>query len=65
MFFWLRFLDEVCPEAFAVDSAPGVFFLGRRAACSVKPRDIVSHYMGAQRLPRHSASGLPRDLDRK
>jgi SAM-dependent methyltransferase len=45
-FFWLRHLDRLIPEAFAVDAASGVWFLGRRSDHEMTPRDIIAHYRG-------------------
>jgi SAM-dependent methyltransferase len=49
LFFWLRFLDRLVPEAYAVDGASGVFFLGRKWEKEVTPHEAVRHYKGAQR----------------
>jgi SAM-dependent methyltransferase len=49
LFFWVRFLDQVIPEAYAVDGASGVFFLGRKSEGEITPREAVRHYRGAQR----------------
>jgi ubiquinone/menaquinone biosynthesis C-methylase UbiE len=48
-FFWLRSLDRLVPEAFAMDSASAYYFLGRRAARELTPAEIVEYYRGAQR----------------
>jgi SAM-dependent methyltransferase len=50
LFFWLCWLDRLIPARFAIDSAPGVFFLGCRAEREVTPHEMVAHYRGAQRL---------------
>jgi len=65
MFFWLRYLDGLAAERFAIDSAAGVFFLGRRTARPIRPREMVNHYMGAQRPQRDAVSLSPEELDRK
>jgi SAM-dependent methyltransferase len=49
-FFWLRRLDGLIPEPFALDAASACFFLGRRAERELRPREIVEYYRGAQRL---------------
>jgi SAM-dependent methyltransferase len=48
LFFWLRFLDRLVPTVFAFDDAGAYFFLGRRAAHELTPREIVDYYRGAQ-----------------
>ncbi|MBL4607343.1 MAG: class I SAM-dependent methyltransferase [Pseudomonadales bacterium] len=45
-FFWLQYFDRLIPEAYNIDSASGVFFLGRKNL-SPEPVDIISHYKGA------------------
>jgi len=48
-FFWIRYLDRFIPERFAIDSASGVFFLGRKKTTfTLTPGDAIKHYMGAQ-----------------
>jgi SAM-dependent methyltransferase len=49
LFFWLQYLDRLASPRFALDGPSGVFFLGRRTDRSLRPRDIVSTYRGAQR----------------
>jgi SAM-dependent methyltransferase len=46
--FWLQYLDALIPEAFNVDAASGVYFLGRRQETAVSPHAMVAHYQGAQ-----------------
>jgi ubiquinone/menaquinone biosynthesis C-methylase UbiE len=48
LFFWLRYLDRLVPTAFAMDNASAYFFLGRRGARELTPREIVEYYRGAQ-----------------
>ncbi|MGB0721178.1 MAG: class I SAM-dependent methyltransferase [Gammaproteobacteria bacterium] len=43
---WLQLLDRLVPEAYNVDGASGVYFLGRRAARPMEPRDLITHYQG-------------------
>ena len=49
LLFWVRLLDRVTPEPFAVDNASGVLFLGKKSDKEVSPREMVAHYKGAQR----------------
>jgi SAM-dependent methyltransferase len=44
----LRLLDRMIPDAFAVDAASAVFFLGRKSDRELTPAEIVEHYRGAQ-----------------
>lgn len=46
--FWLAYLDRLIPEAYNIDSASGVFFLGRKRAKPIDPKEMVAHYKGAQ-----------------
>lgn len=48
LFFWLRYLDRLIPERYAVDGASGVFFMGFKSLAALGPREIVQHYRGAQ-----------------
>jgi ubiquinone/menaquinone biosynthesis C-methylase UbiE len=48
LFFWLRYLDRLVPTAFAMDNASAYYFLGRRAARELTPREITEYYRGAQ-----------------
>ncbi|MDY6921292.1 MAG: class I SAM-dependent methyltransferase [Pseudomonadota bacterium] len=49
VFFWLRYCDRWIPDAYNIDAASGVFFLGRKRAVAVDGRTIIAHYLGAQR----------------
>ncbi len=49
LFFWLRWLDLLVPEPFAMDSASAYFFLGRPSKHTLTPAEIVRYYRGAQR----------------
>jgi ubiquinone/menaquinone biosynthesis C-methylase UbiE len=49
LFFPLRYLDAVVPEAYAMDNAAAYFFVGRRGDRELTPQEIVSYYRGAQR----------------
>ncbi len=44
-------VDRLAKPRHAVDGASSVFFFGRRSDVSILPRDIVSHYGGAQATP--------------
>jgi len=46
---WVRLFDKLIPEAFAIDSTSGVFFIGRKADTSLKPKDMITYYRGAGR----------------
>ncbi len=48
LFFLLRYVDEVIPEKYAVDSASGVFFLGIKTEKILSPSEIINHYKGSQ-----------------
>jgi len=45
--FWLRFFDRIIPAGYASDAASAVYFLGRKSAAKIGPRDIVAFYQGA------------------
>lgn len=47
---WVRLFDKLIPETFAIDSTSGVFFIGRKANTSLKPKDMIAYYRGAGRL---------------
>lgn len=47
LLFWVRYIDKIIPEDYAVDSASGVFFLGRKSEREITPREIVKYYKGA------------------
>jgi len=46
--FWARYLDRLIPEAYAVDGASGVYFLGVKSGHSIGPKEAVARYLGAQ-----------------
>ncbi len=46
-FAWVQLLDLLVPERYAVDTASGFFFLGRKAARSISPREVIRSYRGA------------------
>ncbi|MDX2307960.1 MAG: class I SAM-dependent methyltransferase [Hyphomicrobium sp.] len=45
-FFWLRFADKWAGGHFAGDGANGVYFIGRRAERTLRPRQMISYYNG-------------------
>lgn len=47
-FFWLQYLDRAIPEAYNIDAASGVFFMGRKQNEAIPYNEIVTHYKGAQ-----------------
>ncbi len=46
--FWAQYLDNLIPEAYAIDGASGVFFYGRKSQTAISPLEAVAHYKGAQ-----------------
>ncbi len=44
----IAFLDRFVDESHAIDTACGVYLLGRRSDNEMTPQDIVAHYRGAQ-----------------
>jgi SAM-dependent methyltransferase len=48
-FFWLRYADAIVRTPYAVDTASGVYFLGRVSPKAVGPKEIIAYYQGAQR----------------
>tara|TARA_R110002096_G_scaffold6305_4_gene29266 strand:- start:28043 stop:28954 length:912 start_codon:yes stop_codon:yes gene_type:complete len=46
LFFWVKYFDLIIPDAYAVDAASAVFFLGRRSESAVTPREAISYYRG-------------------
>ena len=47
-FFWLQYLDRVIPESHNIDSASGVFFMGKKQRGTLEDEAIVNYYGGAQ-----------------
>ncbi len=47
-FFWISYLDSFIPVRFNIDSACGVFFLGRKSSNVITDNDIIMHYKGNQ-----------------
>jgi hypothetical protein len=48
-FFWLRYLDHLADGRYALDSASGVFFLGRKSRRAIGHGDIIAYYDGLDR----------------
>ena len=46
LFFWIAYFDRIIPEAYKVDSACGVYFLGRKTDFIIDDFDIINHYKG-------------------
>jgi len=49
LFFWVQYFDRIIPANYSVDSASGVFFLGRKQQEMLSQRAVISYYKGAQR----------------
>ena len=49
LLFWLRYLDRLVPEPYAIDGASDVYFLGRKSDLTLQPKEIIALYAGAQR----------------
>lgn len=47
--FWIRYLDMIIPDSYQIDSASGVYFLGRKNGRTMSMEEIVQHYSGADR----------------
>jgi SAM-dependent methyltransferase len=48
LFFWLRWLDSLVPENYAIDAAPGCYFLGTLSDTPILPKELIRRYKGAQ-----------------
>jgi SAM-dependent methyltransferase len=46
LFFWVRFFDYLIPAPFAIDAACGLYFLGRKAAGPISPKDAIGSFQG-------------------
>ncbi|MEN6407770.1 MAG: methyltransferase domain-containing protein [Thermoguttaceae bacterium] len=46
LFFWVRFLDRLIPRRFAIDTACGLYFFGRKADRTVSPKDVIASFQG-------------------
>jgi SAM-dependent methyltransferase len=47
-FFWLQYCDRLIPAPYNIDSASGVFFLGKKQNSEINVEEIITHYKGAQ-----------------
>jgi SAM-dependent methyltransferase len=47
-FFWLQYLDRFVPEGHSIDTASGVYFLGRKSDHEIPPHGMVEYYRGAE-----------------
>jgi SAM-dependent methyltransferase len=45
---WLQLFDRAIPERYNSDTASGSYFLGRKAADAIGPKEAVGFYRGAQ-----------------
>lgn len=48
LFCWLPRLDPLMGEAFTVDGASCVFFLGKKSTSRIGAAEAIAHYGGAQ-----------------
>jgi SAM-dependent methyltransferase len=48
LFFWLQYCDRLIPAPYNIDSASGVFFLGKKQNSEINVEEIITHYKGAQ-----------------
>jgi SAM-dependent methyltransferase len=47
--FWIRFLEKLVPKGINVDSASGVYFLGKKQETDqVSAKEMIAHYQGYQ-----------------
>ena len=46
LFFWVRFFDYLIPAPFAIAAACGLYFLGRKAAGPISPKDAIGSFQG-------------------
>lgn len=53
-FFWLTWLDRLVPAHRRLDNASAVWFLGRKTARSLRPREAIQHYDRARSLSKRS-----------
>ena len=51
--FWVQFIEKLIPWRYRVDSASSVYFIGRKAQTSIKPKEMVKYYKGALKLEGH------------
>lgn len=50
LFFWVQYLDKFIPENYSIDTASGVFFMGKKSNKTITPKEIVRHYKGFQKI---------------
>lgn len=48
IFFWIQYFDHIIPSKYNMDSASGVFFLGRKSTRPIKIEDFIKSYKGSQ-----------------
>ena len=46
LFFWVWFADKLIPAPYAIDDACGLYFLGRKAAEPILPKDAIRAFQG-------------------
>lgn len=46
LFFWVRWFDAVIPTPYAIDSACGLFFFGRKAEKAISPKEVICEFQG-------------------
>lgn len=49
LFFWFYYFDKIIPNAYNIDAACGVFFLGKKSNTIFSDVEIISHYTGSQK----------------
>ncbi len=49
LFFWLQHLDVCVPDAYNIDGASGVFFLGKKADVEISDKELPGRYQGSQK----------------
>ncbi len=48
LFFWLIYTDKVVSSQHSIDSASGVFFLGKKSERTLPAKELIEYYQGAQ-----------------
>lgn len=46
--FWISLFDKIIPDAYNVDAACGVFFIGKKSKATMTKEDLINHYNGNQ-----------------
>jgi SAM-dependent methyltransferase len=46
LFFWLRFVERLMSEKYALDTASALYFLGRKSTCPMSEADVRTYYRG-------------------